>query len=246
MDSHGNGRSDGEPRGYTESIDDYVSEVVEYIQLIQTSKYAQDECPPLVLMGHSLGGCTAVLTALKLTSEKSEMSLILSSPALGVDMSLLLKVQQFFAPVINFLAPKARIVDVVAPEFLSRNKEAVQAYIDDPLCPVGKMVARTAISTDKAIDYARERQGEIYCPTLMMHSPIDQCTSQTASEDFFGNIGTALEHKRYLKLNGMFHETLEEPETGRIIESIVTFVASGGQQFLKEDEGKDGIVDLFV
>ena len=80
----------------------------------------------------------------------------------------------------------------------------------------------------------------------MMHSPIDKCTSQKASEDFFVNVGTALEHKRYLKLNGMYHETLEEPETERIINSIVKFTASGGQQFLEEDEGNGGIVELFV
>ena len=98
MDSHGNGRSDGEPRGYTESIDDYVDEVVEYIQLVQKSKYAQDKCPPLVLMGHSLGGCIAVHSALKMGSGKSDMSLILSSPALGVDMNLELNIQKFFAP----------------------------------------------------------------------------------------------------------------------------------------------------
>jgi alpha-beta hydrolase superfamily lysophospholipase len=145
---------------------------------------------------------------------------------------------------INYLCPKARIVDVVDPKELSRNKDAVKAYIDDPLCPVGKMVARTAIETDRAFDYIKQRRGEINCPILMLHSPEDKCTSQKASEEFFGNIGTALESKRYLKCNGMYHELLEEPETERIVDSIVTFAASGGQQFV-EDEGNDGVVELF-
>ncbi|KAK1736101.1 serine aminopeptidase (family S33) [Skeletonema marinoi] len=245
MDNHGNGRSDGEPRGYTESIDDYVEETIEYIQLVQKSKYEQDQCPPLVVMGHSLGGCIAVMTALKMGSGKSDISLILSSPALGVDMNLELKVQKFFAPVIDFVCPKARIVDVVDAVEMSRNEEAVKAYIDDPLCPIGKMIAHTAIATDKAFDYAKQRRGEIYCPTLMLHSPDDKCTSQKASEDFFANIGTALEDKRYLKLNGMYHETLEEPETERIVKSIVTFVASGGKEFV-EDVGNGGVVEMFL
>ena len=245
MDNHGNGRSDGEPRGYTESIDDYVNDTVEYIQLLQKSKYEQDNCPPLVIMGHSLGGCVAVMAALKMGCGKSsDISLILSSPALGVDMNLELQVQKFFAPVIDFVCPKARIVDVVDPIEMSRNKEAVQAYIDDPFCPVGKMIARTAIATDKGFDYVKQRRGEIQCPTLMLHSPDDKCTSQKASEEFFANIGTALEHKRYLKLNGLYHETLEEPETPTIVKSIVTFVASGGQQF-GEDKGNDGVVEMF-
>lgn len=242
MDNHGQGRSDGEPRGYTETIDDYVSETVEYINLCK-SNYDKDRCPPLVLMGHSLGGCIAVMTALKMGSGKSNMSLILSSPALGVDMNLELKVQKFFAPVIDFLCPKARIVDVVDPKEMSRNKDAVKAYIDDPFCPVGKMVARTAIATDMAFDYVKSRRGEIYCPTLMLHSPNDKCTSQKASEDFFANIGTDIKNKRYLKLNGMYHELLEEPETERIVNSIVTFAASGGQQFV-EDEKYNGVVEF--
>ncbi len=245
MDNHGNGRSDGEPRGYTESIDDYVTDTIEYIQLVQKTKYEQDTCPPLVVMGHSLGGCIAVMTALKMGSGKSDMSLILSSPALGVDMNLELQVQKFFAPVIDYVCPKARIVDVVDPIEMSRNKDAVQAYIDDPFCPVGKMIARTAIATDKAFDYVKQRRGEIQCPTLMLHSPDDKCTSPKASGEFFANIGTALEHKRYLKLSGLYHELLEEPETPTIVKSIVTFVASGGQQFV-EDEGTDGVVEMFL
>ncbi|KAK1736097.1 hypothetical protein QTG54_013233 [Skeletonema marinoi] len=107
------------------------------------------------------------------------------------------------------------------------------------------MIAHTAIATDKAFDYAKQRRGEIYCPTLMLHSPDDKCTSQKASEDFFANIGTALEDKRYLKLNGMYHETLEEPETERIVKSIVTFVASGGKEFV-EDVGNGGVVEMFL
>lgn len=242
MDSHGNGRSDGEPRGYAETIDDYVNEVVEYIQLVE-KKYEQHRTP-LVIMGDSLGGLIAVMTAFKLGSGKSNMSLILVSPALGVEMNLELKIQKFFAPLIDRICPKARIVDAVQPKDLSRNSDAVKAYIDDPLCPVAKMIARTAIATDKAFDYVKKRRGEIFCPILILHSPDDKCTSPKASQDFFANIGTSLSGKRYLKLNGFYHEVLEENESERIVTSIVTFVASGGQQFV-EDEGNDGVVEMF-
>ena len=247
MDSHGNGRSDGEPRGYTDSIDDYVTDVVQYIQEVVQKKYNNNnERPPTVLMGHSLGGLIAVMAALTMGSGKSSgLSLILTSPGLGVEMNFELKVQKLFAPLINKTMPKARIVDIVDPKEMSRNKDAVQAYINDPLCPLGKMIARTAIATDKAWDYVKKRRGEIYCPILILHSPDDKCTSQKASEEFFGNIGTSVSNKRYLKLNGLFHEILEDPETETIVNSIVTFAASGGQEFV-EDEGNDGVVDLFL
>ena len=243
MDSHGSGRSDGEPRGYTDSIDDYVDDVVQYIQLVQKTKYEDGKCPPLVVMGQSLGGCISLMTALKLQKENPDMSLILTSPAIGVEMNLELKIQKFFAPLIDYLLPKARIVDVVDAKEMSRNEDAVQAYIDDPFCPIGKMVARTAIQTSKAFEYVKERRGEINCPILVFHSPDDKCTSQKASIDFFANIGTPLENKRYVRLDGMYHEILEEPETVKIVKSIVTFAASCGKEFV-EDEGDDGVVVL--
>jgi hypothetical protein len=46
-------------------------------------------------------------------------------------------------------------------------------------------------------------------------------------------------------LDGLYHELLEEPETPTIVKSIVTFVASGGQQFV-DDEGTDGVVEMFL
>ena len=107
--------------------------------------------------------------------------LILTSPALGVDMDLQLKIQKMIAPALDKLLPKAKIVDAVRPKDLSRNPQAVQAYIDDEYVTKGKLIVRTAIQVDKTFDIAKDRRGEITCPILLMHGTDDRCTSIVSS-----------------------------------------------------------------
>lgn len=108
----GHGRSDGEPRGYADNLEHYVEDLEEYIDLVSKKNYSDKgvTSPPLILMGQSMGGLLSLLTTLHLGNDRVS-GVILTAPALGVDMSFELKVQKFFAPVINTLAPKARIVD---------------------------------------------------------------------------------------------------------------------------------------
>lgn len=245
FDQHGHGRSEGEPRGYADKFDHYVSDLLDYIQQCQQKyKDSGKEVPPLVLMGQSMGALVSVMAVLRLGSYHVA-GLILTSPALGVDMNLELKVQKAFAPLINKWMPKANIVDGVRPKDMSRNLEAVQAYIDDPLVQKGKLIARTAIEMDKSFTVAKERRGEITCPLLILHGTDDKCTSINASRDFFKSVGTGVERKRFLQLPGLYHELLEEPEVDELMVCIVGFASSGGKEFvqMKGDE-TDGLISV--
>lgn len=129
------------------------------------------------------------------------------------------------------------------PKDLSRNPDAVQSYIDDPLCIKGKLVARTAIQISKAFDTAKKRRGELTCPILMLHGADDHCTSINAACDFFRNVGS--HQKRFLQLPGMYHELFEEPEVDQLMVSIAGFASSGGKEFARIDgEEKDGLVNV--
>jgi acylglycerol lipase len=227
-------------------MDHFVDDLIEYIESVSKENYTDkgETPPPLLLMGQSMGGLISLLTTLRLGNEKVA-GVILTAPALGVDMSLELKVQKFFAPIINTLAPKARIVDAVDPWEMSRNKEAVQQYIDDPLVQTGKLVARTAIGMSKNFEVVKNRRGEITVPILALHGMGDKCTWPKATEDFMKHVGTSVENKRFLKLPGMYHELFEEPETDQILEYVTVFAASSGKEFAKVDgEEIDGVVDV--
>ena len=250
MDHHGHGRSDGWPRGYADKFNDYVVNVVDYIRQCWT-EYADDDGiidarPLLILMCQSMGGLVCVMAALRLGSDQVG-GIILTDPALGVDMDLMLTIQKFFAPAIDRLLPRAKIVDAVNPRDLSRNPRAVRAYIEDPHIEKGKIVARTAIGMDKAFDVARARRGEIACPILLLHGTDDRVTSASASLDFFRNIGST--RKRYLRLRGFFHELFEEPGTEEeVVKSIVVFASAGGGAFADiAGEGEEaGVFDVEV
>jgi acylglycerol lipase len=242
----GHGQSDGEPRGFADKLDHFVGDLEEYIDLVNTKNYTDkgQTAPPLILMGQSMGGLLSLLTTLHMGNDRVA-GIILTAPALGVNMSLELKVQKFFAPVINTIAPKARIVDAVDPWDMSRNKEAVQQYIDDPLTQTGKLVARTAIGMSGGFEVIKQRRGEITVPILALHGTGDKCTWPKATEEFFHGVGTPVAKKRYLKLPGMYHELLEEPETEKILEYIVAFASSGGEEFAKVDGTESGgVVDV--
>lgn len=245
-DHLGHGRSDGQPRGYVEKFDYFVDDLLDYIKNCQ-AKYKMEKggkCPPLVLIGQSMGALISAMAVLRLGSYHVA-GLCITSPALGVDMSPVMKVQKFFAPVIDRTMPKANIVDGVRPVDMARNQKAVQAYIDDPLCFKGKTVARTAIQMSKSFDLIESRRGEITCPLLVIHGTDDRCTSIKASRDFFYNVGTPLNKKMFLQLPGMYHELLEEPETDQIVVSIIGFASSGGKEFSKvEGEEIDGLINV--
>ncbi|KAL7525475.1 hypothetical protein ACHAWF_001381 [Thalassiosira exigua] len=236
-----------------------------------------DPCPPLVVMGQSstlfflsvvkilrfslttysvfsphrkilvsVGSLITVLSILQL-GNSNVGGIILTSPALGVEMNLELKIQKFFAPVIDTFFPQANIVDAVRPEDMSRNPDAVQAYIDDPLCKKGKLVARTAIQMSRSFDVVKQRSGEITCPLLILHGTDDKCTSIKASKEFFQQVGTPISNKKFLELPGLYHELLEEPENDQLMISIVEFASSGGKQHAEiEGEEKEGLVNVLL
>lgn len=243
LDHRGHGRSDGLPRGYVEKFDDYVVDLLAYIRQCQ-GKYNDNgdtSCPPLILMGHSMGGLISVMAALSLGSDQVG-GIILTSPALGVDLNPMLKVQKFFGPMINKLLPKARIVDAIRPKELFRNPRSLREYIEDPLVQKGKVVARTAYCMSETMEIVKERRGEILCPILMLHGTNDRTTSPNSSLDFFRNVGSS--RKRYLQLPLFRHEVFEGgPETDVLVSSIVKFASAGGCEFAdvdgkeKEDDG---------
>lgn len=249
LDHVGHGRSDG-LRGYVEKFEHYVDDLLGYIRHCQQKYIDRDgKAPPLVLMGQSMGALICVMATLELGSYHVG-GMILTSAALGVEMDRLKKIQKFFAPTIDRFAPKARIVDGVRPKDLSRNQKNVQEYINDPLIKKGNIVARTAIEMDKTFDIVKERRGEITCPILMMHGTDDHCTSIKAAREFFEHIGTGVGKKKFLELQGFYHEILEEgAASDELIVGIVDFASRGGQQFIHiagEEEAENGFTNLVV
>ena len=247
-DLHGHGRS-GICRMpcYTEAFSDYTTDLLQYIKLCQKTYTDKDEeVPPLILAGQSMGGIISSSAVLRLGSDHVG-GLMVTSPAFGVDMGLEMKIQKAVGPLLDRFLPTAKLVDAVRPEDMTRNKAGVEAYRNDPMCyPNTKLVLHTGWELSKSFDMMKSKRAEITCPVLILHGSGDRCTSINASRDFFQGIGTPEHLKQFIELPGLFHELLVEPEVERVMASLVEFAASAGRQFA-EVEGvtnADGTVTL--
>ena len=223
MDHHGHGQSEGQ-RAYCVKFEDYVDDFYDFIQSILEKDNVDG---PLVLMGQSMGGLCATLTALRLGKEIVKR-IVLTSPACGVELDFIKHIQKKMSPILNFLLPKAKLVDSVRAEDLTRNKMEVDAFLNDPLIVRGKTRVRTAIEISKSFDELEKQRPYFTIPIMMMHGTDDRTTSLQASYDFFLNIGTKLEENIFCKLENYYHELLNEPGYEKLLEMIVEFVIKGG------------------
>lgn len=227
MDHHGHGQSEGSPRCYCQKFDDYVDD---YAQFVEENWKEGD--PPIFLISQSLGGLMSIFLSVRLGDKVKGM--ILGSPACGVMMDLEKKVQLFLAPLLDCLCPKAKLVDAVRAEDLSRDQEQVKANVADPLIVKGKLCAHTGIEISKAFVKLREEvQSQVKCPLLIFHGTEDKATEIVSSEAFFHNSATPLSSKLFVRLPGFYHETFHEikAEKDPVLEFVTNFITSGGTQF---------------
>jgi len=240
MDHHGMGQSEGSPRVYCERFEDYVDD---YLAFVEANWKEGD--PPIFLVGHSLGGLIAIFLSVLLGDRAK--GLILSAPACGVEMDIEKKIQLFLSPVINCVAPKAKLVDAVRSQDMTRDQEELKAFLADPLISKGKLVARTGIKISGAFEKLRkEMQSQVKCPLLIVHGTNDKCTEIKSSEAFFHATATPPSAKLFVRLAGFFHEIFHEIKAERepVVEFITDFISSGATQFPEGSVGNNRVMTL--
>lgn len=147
---------------------------------------------PLFAAGHSMGGLIALLAALGVATTPGAPApplpalagLILSSAAVDVEWTPLLRIQAPLGGLLAALVPRARIVPAVDPSMLSPDPACVAAYVADPLNFVGPVRARTGNELLKGFRAAAAalaaRGGLDRPPLLAIHGDADRCTSLKA------------------------------------------------------------------
>eukprot|EP00957_Ditylum_brightwellii_P043208 3274590-Ditylum_brightwellii.AAC.1 len=222
MDLHGHGRSEG-PRAYCDKFTDFVDDAEDFIV---KGRGNETKKLPIILMGQSLGGLIATYTALRIGMD-TIAGIIATSPAYGVDLDVVKKVQLFFAPVLDLCIPTAKMVDAVRNEDLTHDVDEIKRHEADPLIINGKTPIRTGRVVLQAMDELKKKRKEITCPCLIIHGSMDSITSIDASMDFYKNIGTPKEKRCYLRCPGAKHETLTESVKDILLGEIIKFASSG-------------------
>ncbi|MEM6645231.1 MAG: lysophospholipase [Bacteroidota bacterium] len=205
-DHRGHGRSDG-PRASIDHFDQYVHDL----------QRMADELPgPFFLMGHSMGGLIATLASTTLAD--SLLGLILSSPALALPVPSWLR---GLSGILGRLAPNLPTANLDR-RYLSHDAKVIHRAMHDPLNYHGAVRARMGAELVRAGAEALALAPQIDLPMLLFHGTADRITDPD---------GTAALHARSPStdktlrlLDGLYHETLNEPEQDQVLAMITEWL----------------------
>jgi len=172
---------------------------------------------PTFLYGHSMGGNVVINYVLR--RKHSFTGVIATSPFLKLAFQppswklALGKILQKIAPAMTM----GNELDATA---MSRDKDEVKKYIDDPLIHY-KISPNYSLTFIKTGEWAIENAKNLNIPVLVLHGTGDKITSHKASEEFVKNSN----NKAVLKLfeNG-YHELHNDLCKKEILETIINWV----------------------
>ena len=218
-DHRGHGRSAG-PRGAIPAADALLVDLALVIDHVRAQRPG-----PLVLLGHSMGGLIAArFVAESVVPQPAAWSravdaLVLSSPALAVDLST---IQKLLLAVGAALLPDLAQGNGLKPEWVSRDPAVVQAYVADPLVH-DRITPRLVRFIVDGGERARELAPRWATPTLLLWAGADRCVAPRGSAAFAAVAPAAAVQSR--AFGGLSHEIFNEPEKAEVTAELLRWLA---------------------
>lgn len=213
VDHAGHGRSPGRRCA--------VNDFGRFIEgMLELDRQARAALPglPVTLLGHSMGGLIAALTAL---AEPGRFhALVLSGPAV-IAPEPPPAWQEFIVRLLARVAPGVGAIALDASE-MSRDPAVVEAYLADPLVYNGKIPAGLVVALFDAMAAFRERASALTLPLLAMHGSADKLTAPEGSELVVAS--AASEDKTLRIWPGLRHEIFNEPEQAEVLGALVAWL----------------------
>jgi acylglycerol lipase len=212
LDHRGHGRSEGD-RADLGSMDAVVADLRSEIALARSEQLDRK----LFLLGHSMGGCISLEYALRHQEEID--GLILSSPVASLNSAS--GATRALSKLVGSVIPRLGVysVDTV---LISRDPEVVRAYEEDPLVHHTKVPARTVAELTRSVESFPDRLPDLTMPVLVFHGTGDQIAEPAGSEMVHDRAGSA--DKSIELFEGLYHETLNEPEQGEVLDLVVAWL----------------------
>jgi len=208
FDLRGHGHSEGK-KGHTPS---YVRLMEDIDIFLQRSR---DLFPgiPLFLYGHSMGGNLVLGYAVR--GNLSVTGVISTSPWLRLRKEMPGIVKAPFH-IVQYIAPGLVIRSGLDAAGISRDKEVVIRYMEDPLVHDKISLKMFFEIHDNGLKLIRNGWG-INTPLLMIHGSDDPITDPEGSRLFTEKAGGEVTLKIF---DGLYHETHNEPEKEEVFEYI--------------------------
>jgi alpha-beta hydrolase superfamily lysophospholipase len=177
---------------------------------------------PLVLLGHSFGGLIA-LEAVLSGRARGATALVLSSPCLGVPRDKAPSpALRLIARILSSVWPTFPFPNRVDPAHLSHDPAVGEAYRADPLV-VRTVTPRWFVEADAAMTRVRARGRALPLRTLVVYAGSDRIVDPGATRLFAAGLPPGLAESTCYE--DLFHEILNEPQAGLVLDRILAFLA---------------------
>jgi alpha-beta hydrolase superfamily lysophospholipase len=203
-DLRGHGLSEGR-RGYIDRFDDYVDDALAVLEHLKRHP-AWAEMQPPALFGHSLGGLIAIHVALRAADGLAGVAL--SSPYLGLAQELP-ALKRAAGRVLSRVFPRISLDSGLRGADCTRNAQISSAYDHDPM-NFKKANVRWFSEATRAQTQALAEAPRLTLPLYCLQAGDDKVAQAAATERFMERVSSV--ERQYLRLPGMYHEVLNEPE----------------------------------
>jgi acylglycerol lipase len=215
LDHIGHGKSEG-TREFVQSFEDFTNTLTIYFNMVtewQTGK-------PVFLVGHSMGGLIA--SHYLLDYQANFKGAVISAPAVKVSDSIS-QTTIIMGKILSALAPKMGLLGLDA-NGISRDKEVVEAYVNDPLVFHGKTPARLAAELLKAMLRVTAEAHNLTLPLLIVQGGEDKLVDPDGAQMLYDKASS--EDKTIKVYEGLYHEVFNEPERAIVLKDVETWLAA--------------------
>ncbi len=197
-DHRGHGKSEGK-RGHVQSFQEFIDDEKQFRRDVIKKQFPGI---PYFVLGHSMGS----LIAMNYVEQDAEgiRGLVLSGTGSrpGTDIP---KILLTVTKILSKILPAVHVKSPLPPEFISRDKDVVKAYIDDPLV-YNVITPRLAYEMNRYVVIGAENAFKIKIPVLIQLGSRD--TAFSGQQELFEMIGA--KDKTFLRYDGLKHEVYNE------------------------------------
>lgn len=207
-DLPGHGRSEGR-RGHVHSFTDYIDTVNDTF----TKLAAVYPTMPTILIGHSMGGLTAIRFLQTRNIPDTLCAAVLSSPCLDLSFEIP-TIQLYLAKIVDRIWPTFSQSNGIKPENVTRSTEVISRDLQDSFI-LHKVTARWFMELQRSMAAARNDTQPFPVPTLILQAGSDRLVSASTVQKFAEQLHAPV--KEFRLYPDCFHELFNEPEREQIL-----------------------------
>ncbi|XP_008411427.1 monoglyceride lipase isoform X3 [Poecilia reticulata] len=212
-DHVGHGQSEGE-RLNIRDFQIYIRDSLQHIDLMKS----RHPDLPVFIVGHSMGGAIAILTACERPSDFTGVVLI--GPMVQMNPESATPFKVFVAKLLNHMLPSLTLGSIES-KWVSRDKTQVEAYDNDELNYHGRLRVSFGIQLMAAAERIEREIPSISWPFLLLHGDADKLCDIRGSKMMYENAASS--DKKLTIFEGGYHALHHDlPEVAETVLKDVT------------------------